>query len=103
MKLVIRPEADHDLADAYLWYVSKSDDLAQRLKDDFEDLLNLIQSMPHGFPKVYGEIRKARLHTFPYYVHFLVKDETIFVLSVTHTKRHPDVWKRLPRNPSERG
>jgi len=38
------------------------------------------------------EIRRAKLHRFPYHLFFSVRDEEVVVLAIAHERREPGYW-----------
>lgn len=95
--LIIEPEAEADLQQAWLWY-----ELQRRgLGDDFslciEATLIAISERPASFPQVHRRARRALVHRFPYLILFRNLPEAVIVLGVFHTARNPKLWKRRAR------
>ncbi|MGL4611140.1 MAG: type II toxin-antitoxin system RelE/ParE family toxin [Trueperaceae bacterium] len=53
MALIIRPEAEEDILEAYTWYASKSSELAERFTQALETCFFELQTNPLAFPVVY--------------------------------------------------
>ena len=92
-RLILRPEAEADLAEAYEWYEQRRAGLGQSLLLSVEAALASIQENPTSFPVVHGEIRRALIRRFPFGVFYLVDRGTIVVLSVFHASRDPKGWQ----------
>lgn len=93
--LVIHPAAQDEIADAYRWYNRRSSQLGKAFLVEVDFCLNTIEREPLRFPIVRSEVRKARLHKFPYAVYF-VNDETLerhSVIACFHSKRNPMHWQ----------
>ena len=86
-ELVIRPEAEHDLADAYWWYEDRREGLGAEFERCFEDAVSQLMRLPKSFGIVYGGLRRMQLHRFPYGVYFDVIDDTVAIVAVFHSRR----------------
>jgi hypothetical protein len=49
LRVVFRPEARHEVLDAYLWYEAEQCGLGERFKADLSECLDYIQSAPPWF------------------------------------------------------
>jgi plasmid stabilization system protein ParE len=87
--LIIRPEAERDLAEAYEWYESQLDGLGSDFLLRIDATLSSIQRTPDLYPAVYGKIRRALIRRFPYGIFYLVERNRIVVLGVLHARRDP--------------
>jgi hypothetical protein len=65
-RLLIRPEAEFDLAAAYRWYEEKDAGLGDEFLRTVEASLRGIQKDPQTHQKIYKEIRRALTRRFPY-------------------------------------
>ena len=94
--LIVRPEAEEEIREAYLWYEKQraglGDDFLLRIEAALESLLH--DPFIHGY--IYKQIRRKLARRFPYGVFFKVENEQIAVLAVLHAKRNPLRW----RNPA---
>ena len=92
-RLIVRPEAEAEMTDAFDWY----EDRVLGLGSDFllcvDAVLNAILRNPQHYPRVHRIVRRALTRRFPYEVFFVEDDERIVVLSVFHTKRNPKRWQ----------
>lgn len=92
--LVIRPEAEADLAEAYAWYEQRRQGLGQDLLREVERKLDNLQSLPESFPLVYKDVRRALTKRFPYGIYFLIDNARVVVIAIFHAKRNPKSWQR---------
>lgn len=97
MKLVFRPAAERDIDEARAWYGLRSPEVETSFAGALAATLEIIVAHPLAYPQIERGIRRARVSTFPYVVYYLPKGETVRVLGVVHTARHPDTWKRRRR------
>ena len=65
LRLVVRPEAEADIAEAAVWYESRSLDLGYEFARAVDATLAEVLSAPERYPQVFAEIRRALLHRFP--------------------------------------
>lgn len=93
----LAPEAVTELADAAVWYESRSRGLAGKFLQEFETVLRLIESRSASFPRLLDtspelNIRRALLPRFPYASIFIELPSEIRIVAVAHVKRRPGYW-----------
>ncbi|WP_158602747.1 type II toxin-antitoxin system RelE/ParE family toxin [Jiangella rhizosphaerae] len=95
MKIAFRPAAVADLRSALEYYDDAKPGLEDDLIDDVDRLRQRLQTFPRSAPAVagYDSVRRAMLRRFPYAV-FYEFGESVEVLRVVHTARHPEAWRR---------
>lgn len=93
-RLRTRPEADRDLIEARRWYEGQSPLAAERFRKAIEATFASIAEGPLKYGVIYKGVRRALTGGFPYAVFFTLRDETIFVIAVTHQARHAREWRR---------
>ncbi len=91
-RLIIRPEAEAEMTDAFDWYEDRVPDLGSEFLLCVDAVFNAIQRTPPQYPRVYKTARRALTRRFPYEVIFVEDDERVVVLSVFHAKRNPKRW-----------
>ncbi|MFH1111133.1 MAG: type II toxin-antitoxin system RelE/ParE family toxin [Planctomycetota bacterium] len=92
-QLILRPQAEADLAEAYAWYEERRAGLGQSLLLSVEAALASIRENPLLFPVVHGNIRRALIRRFPFGVYYLVDRETVVVVAIFHASRDPKGWR----------
>ena len=92
--LIIRPEAEADLADAYTWYDRQRKGLGGDFVREVERKLHALRDLPESFPVVYQDVRRALTKRFPYGIYFVLDDSRIIVIAIFHAKRNPKTWQR---------
>jgi plasmid stabilization system protein ParE len=90
MQLIVRPEAEADLAQAYAWYEERRTDLGREFMEEAARCLKSIEQRSLSFARVDELVRRAILHRFPYALFFLVSTEEVSVIAAFHMARHPD-------------
>jgi len=93
-RVIVRPESEDDLKEAYSWYEDKRTGLGYDFLLQVDAGLNLIARNPNIHPIEYKETRKHLVKRFPYKIIYLVEKEKIIVLAVIHSKRSPVLIKR---------
>ena len=92
-RLIVRPEAESDIASAAQWYEEQRPRLSLDFRAALDQTLSAIESRPEQFARVYREFRRALLRRFPYGVFYVQRAEGIIVTAVLHTSRHPRLWR----------
>ena len=93
-KIIIRPEAESDLQEAYAWYEDQSKGLGADFILCVDASLSLIQRSPELYAQVHKNIRRALTRRFPYGIFYITEVDKIIVLAVLHVKRNPKPWKK---------
>lgn len=97
-RLIVRPAAEADIADAQAWYFEKERGLSDRFIDELRTTLRRVREMPRQFPDI-GGARRALLHRFSYAVYFVVPDdEHAVVIAILHQSRAPRAWNRRAKS-----
>ena len=91
--LIVRPEAEAELAEAFNWYEQHVAGLGSRFLLSIDATINSIRRDPLQYPILYKNVRRALTRRFPYQVFFTVSDLQIIVLAVFHGMRNPSVWQ----------
>jgi toxin ParE1/3/4 len=100
MTLKFSRGAEDEAASAVAWYNNQRDDLGFEFLDALQAFLEMIESGPRRYPRVDHinpgrEVRHAIMRRFPDRVVFEIKsDQSLLVLAVAHTRRHPDYWQQ---------
>ncbi len=91
-QLIIRPEAENEMAEAFDWYELRSSGLGFDFLLCVEAVLNSIVRMPNKFPQVHLAVRRALVRRFPYELFFIENEKNIVIIAVFHAKRNPKHW-----------
>jgi plasmid stabilization system protein ParE len=95
--LIIRPEAEAELAEAFEWYEQQREGLGKDFLLSIEASLAEIRRRPRSFPVVHRDTRRALIRRFPYGIFFLDEETRITVLAIFHAKRNPKRWRKRSR------
>jgi plasmid stabilization system protein ParE len=85
------PFASRELEDAALWYEGRQAGLGSAFLAEVDRAVQLSAEGPSQFPEVHKNIRRARVHRFPYSVFFRASKDRILVIAVFHARRDPKV------------
>lgn len=92
--LIVRPEAEGDMDDAYLWYEDRVPGLGSDFLLCVDAVIASIERNPQIYPVVHRDIvRRALTRRFPYEIFFVEGESKISVIAVFHARRNPQVWK----------
>lgn len=94
LRFIVRPSAEADIAEAALWYESRSIGLGAEFLRAVDVCLAEIRRSPDRFPQVHKTIRRAYLRRFPYAAYFVSTTTGIRVIACMHVKRDPRRWQR---------
>ena len=93
LTMLIRPEAEADLAEAYTWYEERVPRLGSDFLLNIEAALSSIQRNPEAYPLIYKNVRRCLTRHFPFGIFCVFKGEKIIVVAVFHAKRDPRKWR----------
>ncbi len=85
--LIIRPEAEADLAEAKDWYERQRPGLGLEFTLSVEETLDRIRRMPHIHAEIYKEVRRTSTRRFPYGVYYRLVGDSVVVIAVMHGRR----------------
>jgi plasmid stabilization system protein ParE len=94
LALIVQPEAELDINDAYAWYEERSEGLGEQFLDAIDKALTLVMREPTLFQSVHRSVRRALIHRFPYGIFYTVEPSRVVVFAVMHTARNPSRWKQ---------
>ncbi len=96
-RLVLAPEVELDIAEAYVWYESRRIGLGEEFLSSVDACIEGIRRRPELYPLVHECYRRSLIRRFPYAVFYEYSETTLTVYSVFHTSRDPEKWRqRLP-------
>jgi plasmid stabilization system protein ParE len=91
--LIIRPEAEGDMAEARDWYEGQRGGLGGEFLTAVEDVFVRICEFPESYAAEYRGVRRAGLRRFPYVVYYRIRGGSVEVLAVLHGSRHSRAWR----------
>src|SRR2546425_9628278 len=88
-RLLLEPEAQADLAEAFAWYEEQRTGLGSEFLAEVAHVLDSIERGPEQHAIVRGQTRRALVRRFPYAVFYVVDPELVAVTRVMHRRRGP--------------
>jgi plasmid stabilization system protein ParE len=94
-RVIVRPLAVEDIANAATWYESQRSGLGVELTDEIIRVIRRAQEAPDLFRilRLRDGMRRALTERFPYRVFFTILDDTLHVHAVLHGARHDRRWR----------
>jgi plasmid stabilization system protein ParE len=93
--LIIRRRAEHDMAEAALWYETRRPRTAVYFIRCVDAAIALITRHPEAGTEQFGRFRRVLVSRFPFGVFYTIEDETVIVHGVYHSSRDPDKIREL--------
>ncbi|MFA4944619.1 MAG: type II toxin-antitoxin system RelE/ParE family toxin [Lentisphaeria bacterium] len=94
-RLIVRPEAEAEMTEAFDWYEDRVPGLGSEFLLCVDAVFSAIQRTPQQYPRVHKTARRALSRRFPYEIILAEDDERVVVLSVFHAKQNPKRWQEL--------
>jgi len=91
--LLIKPEAEADIGRAFDYYEQHAG-AGHRFLDRVDALLGRLVELPHAYPVLHQNVRRALVRDFPYSLFYIVEPSRVVVLAVLHQARDPGSWPR---------
>ncbi|NJK53027.1 MAG: type II toxin-antitoxin system RelE/ParE family toxin [Leptolyngbyaceae cyanobacterium SU_3_3] len=92
-KLIIQPEAELDIQDAFEWYEAQTLGLGSEFIRAIDTSLSSIGRNPLAYQVVYKQVRQILIRRFPYRILYVFDRDLITVIACFHSKRNPKSWK----------
>ena len=92
MKLEFTTDAREDLFEAVDYYEDKEAGLGIRFRDQIADVLRVVITAPYLWRERPSGYRRVNCPVFPYYIAYVVRDDSLVVVAVAHSMRKPGFW-----------
>jgi len=93
LRLIVRTEAEADIADARAWYDARQAGMGDRFLQSVDQTLQRIERMPLAAAEVFQGARQVLIRRFPYSVVYRIGADHITIIAVYHTSRNPRGWQ----------
>jgi len=90
--VVVLPDAEAELRDAFLWYFDKSPMAADAFGTEVEDAVEGLEEAAADWPKDEDGVHFYHLKHFPYTLRYEIAGSAVTVLAVAHQRRAPRYW-----------
>lgn len=93
MKVHVLSCAEREFVAAIDFYNSERAGLGYEFAEEVKDTLNRIAVFPEAWPLFSRRARRCFVRRFPYAVLYQVRDDSVLVVALLHTKRNPQTWQ----------
>ena len=93
LPVVVRPEADEDIAAARDWYDDQQAGLGKPFAARVAAVIDRLGDMPELYCEVGPGVRAAPVARFPYVLYYRPFADRVEVLAVLHGSRDPSAWQ----------
>ena len=94
MKIVFLDQANREFSDAVQYYDSQEPGLGQWFEVEIERAIHWLSTNPEACALRRGIYRRMNLRVFPYYIPYIVRGSTLWVLAIAQSQRRPEYWIR---------
>jgi plasmid stabilization system protein ParE len=94
VELIVVPEVEEDIAQAYDWYESQRTGLDEEFLSRVDACVRSVLRNPEMHSVVHENYRRALVRRFPYAVFYEYSDGVATVYCVFDCARDPDKWRR---------
>ncbi len=92
MKKIILQQALDELTDAIAYYEEQQAGLGMKFKDEVNDHVQWILNN-YSIPRIRsGGYQRVNLKVFPFYIAYMVRQDTLWILAIAHGHRKPGYW-----------
>lgn len=91
--IVVLPEAESDIREAYLWYLERSPVAADAFRTEVFDAIDGLVETAGDWPRDDDGIHRYHLKRFPHTVFYEVAGFEVTVHAVGHQRRRPRYWR----------
>jgi toxin ParE1/3/4 len=92
VELIVAPEAEDDLAEAYGWYEGQRSGLGEEFLSCVDACIEALCRNPEMHAMIFEDYRRALVRRFPYAVFYRATRETVTVFCVFHSSQDPEKW-----------
>lgn len=93
-KLILAPEVEEDLAEAYEWYEQQRLGLGEEFLSCIDASIQTIHRSPQMYEMVYESYRRNLVRRFPYAIFYEYIEDSVIVYCVANTSQNPQKWRR---------
>ena len=94
VELVIAPEAESDITEAYVWCEGRGAGPGEEFLSSVDACFERIRRQPMMYPIVHESYRRCLTRRFPYAVFYEDSEVNVMIYAVFHTSRDPGKWRQ---------
>ena len=91
--LIIRPEAEEDMAQGRDWYDGRREGLGAAFLTAVEEVFDRIRESPKLYAEEYKSVRRVSVDRFSYILYYRISGDAVEVIAVQHGSRSPRHWR----------
>jgi hypothetical protein len=92
MTVIILAEAEQEFAKDAAFYEDKQPGLGNRFRNEVAQIVDAIWQNPE-LPRLREKgYRRVNLKVFPHYVAYVIHNEIIWVMAISHASKKPEYW-----------
>ena len=92
MRVTILDEAEREFMDDASYYERKETGLGVRFRCEVASIVDHIAQDPQIYRLRQRGYRRVNLRAFPHFVAYIVRDEIIWIVAISHSSRRPEHW-----------
>jgi plasmid stabilization system protein ParE len=92
MTQITTEEAEREFAESVAYYESREPGLGLRFRDEVAVVVDWILRFPQALRLRPKGSRRVNLRSFPHYVAYVTRGDTIWAVAVAHGHRRPEFW-----------
>jgi toxin ParE1/3/4 len=94
VRVDFHPIAIRELLEAAAWYKKRSLQAAKWFSEEIDHSIEKIKATPDRFARVGKSHQACTVERFPYQIIYRLDLERIYIVSIAHSKRRPNYWRR---------
>jgi plasmid stabilization system protein ParE len=91
--LIILPEAEQDVEQAYIWYEKQELGLGEEFLRCVDATVQFIRRNQELYPIVHENYRRAVVRRFPYVLFYEYSEVVVTIYAVFHCSQNPEKWR----------
>ena len=95
--VAFHPEAEAELLASANWYEERSPGLGEAFLAEVELAVQRVLASPEAWAIVTDQIRRHRVHRFPFAILYRVDPDQIYIVAIMHLHREPGYWEHRVR------
>lgn len=92
MTVIIVAEAEHEFLKDADYYEQQQSGLGVRFRNEVASVVDWLTQNTEVPRLRAGGYRRVNLRSFPHYVAYIVRNDTIWIAAISHAHRRPDHW-----------
>jgi plasmid stabilization system protein ParE len=98
MRIRFVEEARAEFLDGISYYEKQQRKLGGRFKVEVEQTVLWLAEHPEICRFRPSGYRRLNLRIFPYYIPYIIRDSTLWILAIAHERRKPEYWIQRKEN-----